>query len=262
MGKLIEALISGLTSLLLVVRIGGSKGVPENAGEGGQKELQEIAVELPLERLETIKVGRERYRFASFFVAEPSRLHLFPNFLDKRAAQNLKEVKQCEALVNGGFYSEDFKPLGWLVTESRQVSAPLQSRLLDGFFSVDQAGKAKIDWQKPAYPVRIGLQSGPMLLWQGQPLQLQIKDDQQRRRIVLAITGDQAIVFLAITGETSEGSGPYLADLPQIVAGISDQLQMPFTTAVNLDGGSASAFLTDEVQLDEVTFIGSYFCLQ
>jgi uncharacterized protein YigE (DUF2233 family) len=212
--------------------------------------------------LSLIELEGVGYRYAVETLNSLQNLRLFPNFVDKRAAQNLKEAKQCQTLVNGGFYSEDFKPLGWLVTEGSQVSAPIQSSLLDGFFSVDQAGKAAIGWQKPESLVRIGLQSGPVLMWQGQPLPLEIKDDQPRRRMALGLTGNQEVIFLAVTGEKSAASGPNLADLPAVVAAINDQRGLSLENVLNLDGGSASAFLTDEVALDEVTFIGSYFCVR
>lgn len=253
---IVEFVLAAFTALLTAVGLIAS---PEPAPSQAPQ-IKETEPKPAVEQLSQLNLADASYRYAYQKITTPQDLSLFPNFSDKRAAQNLQEVKQCQVLVNGGFYSEDFKPLGWLVVEGSQVSAPIQSRLLDGFFSIDQAGKAEIDWQKPEHPVRIGLQSGPMLIWQGEPLPLQIKDDQLRRRIVLALTQNQELVFMAVTGDTSLGSGPYLADLPQIVESISDRLQVPFTSAVNLDGGSASAFLTEEIQLDEVTFIGSYFC--
>lgn len=263
MGKIIGFLIGALTSLLVLLPMGKDKiRMTDGPGQALPKHSEEDETPGSFDQLETIRVAGKDYRFVLIQTADPSRLHFFSNFLDKRAAQNLKEAKQCQTLVNGGFYSEDFKPLGWLVVEGNQVSAPIQSQLLDGFFSIDQAGKVEIGWQRPESSVRIGLQSGPMLVWQGQPLPLEIKDDQSRRRIVLGLTSNEEVVFLAVIGETLLAGGPNLADLPAVVAAISDQRGLALEHALNLDGGSASAFLTEEIQLDEVTFIGSYFCVQ
>ncbi|MCX6724478.1 MAG: hypothetical protein NTV20_00040, partial [Candidatus Shapirobacteria bacterium] len=56
-------------------------------------------------------------------------------------------------------------------------------------------------------------------------------------------------------------SGPLLADLPQIVGEIGETLGEDFKTALNLDGGTASAFLSQKKTIKEYTLIGSFFCL-
>ena len=101
-----------------------------------------------------------------------------------------------------------------------------------------------------------GVKSGPILVYDSKPLKLAIKDDQLRRRIVAALTQDEQLIFLVILSPRSDYSGPLLADTPQLVLAINPKI----VSAVNLDGGSASALITPEFNLPEYQPIGGYFC--
>ena len=79
--------------------------------------------------------------------------------------------------------------------------------------------------------------------------------------MVAALNQKDELIFLVITGSDSLAIGPSLTDLPQIVAKIGETLGEDFKTAVNLDGGTASAFINQEKTIKEYSFIGSFFCL-
>ena len=108
----------------------------------------------------------------------------------------MKQKYDCQILTSAGFYDTENQHLGWFQVEGEEISPRQNNRLFDGFLSL-VSGRVELGFQsrpEAAY----GLQSGPMLVYDGKPLQLAIKDDQPRRRVVAAVTKTNALIFLVI----------------------------------------------------------------
>ena len=199
------------------------------------------------------------YRYAWVKITDLSRLTLLPNHDAQTSSEDLANKYHCQVLVNGNFYDKQNKPLGWLVSEGKTLAKPITSSLFNGFLSLSPS-KVEISPLVPQGLVNLGLQSGPLLILDSQPLLLKISNDQPRRRVIVALNNQKELIFLVLTGTDSLYSGPLLADTPQLVAAIGQALNQNLVTALNLDGGSASAFHTDTIHLSEYAYIGSFFC--
>ncbi|OGD62472.1 hypothetical protein A2160_00100 [Candidatus Beckwithbacteria bacterium RBG_13_42_9] len=220
------------------------------------------AYTLSLEKLTKITFGQETFRFGFQKIDDPAELELFPNFEAKKAAKNLMTDNNCRFLINSGFYSPENKPLGWFFSQGELLNLPENNRLLNGFMSSNEAAGVVITDLPPQGMVKWGFQSGPLLVVAGQKLPLAIRDDEYKRRAVAALTQTGELIFFVITTEESLNAGPPLADLPSVIDIIGQSLNEHLVSAINLDGGSASAFLSQEIQIDEVSLIGSYLCWQ
>lgn len=194
------------------------------------------------------------FLYGQVSVTDVSRLRLFSNLVEQKSGAELAAAKNCEFLVNAGFYDTNNRHLGWFFSGGEELSPRQINRLFDGFLSV-ASGAAEIGFA-PQSAADFGLQSGPVLVFDGKPLKLSIKDDQPRRRVVAALTQDKQLIFLVILSNQSDYSGPLLADTPRLVLAINRDI----VSAVNLDGGSASAFITPEVNLPEYQPLGGFFC--
>jgi len=210
--------------------------------------------------MEEVTYNDQLFHFSWTKIPDLSHLSLYPNFQDKLSTQELIEKFKCKVLVNGGFYDQESSPIGWLISQRRTISQPVKSDLLNGYLSLKN-NQIFIDELRPTHWVDFGLQTGPLLIFDSKPLVLKIKDDESKRRIVAAKTNDNQLIFLAIVGQDSLFSGPMLADTPAITAKIAGKINASFISAVNLDGGSASAFYTQDIHIKEFSFIASYFCL-
>lgn len=211
-----------------------------------------------INNLEKIEHNGQVYYFSFKKINNLDNLHLYPNFDKKASSQDLIKANQCLSLFNGGFYSQDYRPLGWFVSDYQEISPSIQSNLFNGFISFTD--KFSITTVHPQTTSRFGLQSGPLLIFNNKPLILKIKNDEPRRRLIAIQTPNNELIFLVIIGADSLFSGPLLADTPIIVSAISQQIKQDFTAALNLDGGSASTFYTNNLHLEEFSYIGSYFC--
>lgn len=199
------------------------------------------------------------YRYAWIKITDLSRLTLLPNYETQASSEELIKINHCQVLVNANFYDENDRPLGWLVSQGETLSKPITSSLFNGYFSLS-GSKAAIAPSVPEGKVDLGLQSGPLLISDSSPLLLKINNDQPRRRVVAALNDQNELIFLVLIGIDSLYSGPLLADTPRFVVAVSQAINQNLVAALNLDGGSASAFHTPETHLNEYTYIGSFFC--
>ena len=200
-----------------------------------------------------------RYEFAWVEVV-PEQVSLGLNLPEKKPVERLVKENNCQVLINGGFYGRDDKPIGWMGVEGREGSAAEKNALFNGFVTIDGEGKVEIGERRAGGRVRVGLQSGPILILGSKERALAVKNDAAKRRMVLAITESGKLVFLALVEAGSSLTGPRLNDLPAVMSLVGENLGEAWVGAINLDGGSASAFKNGDFMLGEANPIGSYFC--
>jgi len=197
----------------------------------------------------------------SWAVVQPKEVELYPNLKERKLSEEIKVNKSCSILVNGGFYSKENTHLGLFVSNFETISKPTQSATLNGFLWINSNEKVVISSQAPNITPRLGLQSGPILILNKEPLTLSINNDQSSRRIVAATTNGNQLYFLAAYRDGSEYQGPLLEQLPEIINLFKKQTGIDIVAAINLDGGSASIFISNYDRLNELAHVGSYFCI-
>lgn len=210
----------------------------------------------------SITFNNETFAYAYEKKQPPQTLSLIPNFSNPRDVQTLMSENACTSAINGGFYDTDGKPLGYFFTAKRTYGKKIVSPLINGFFWADTSGTAIISTALPDIQYRFALQSGPVLMFNGAAMNLTIQNDERARRMIVAKTADNAILFMTLYLADSAFSGPMLSDLPMILRAVSVKENLDIVDALNLDGGSASAFYGRDTRLSELTPAGSIFCLQ
>ena len=208
----------------------------------------------------TVTTDAGTYAYA-YSMADVGSISLLPNFEKKSAAASLAETNRCLKYISGGFYDTAGKPLGFFYTDNKTYAPRIQSSLVNGFLWAD-AGGISISSSLPDSTYRFAMQVGPRLLQSGNVLPLRIQNDEHARRMVVATASDGKPIFLAVYNADSVYEGPLLAQLPEVVATISREKQLSIADAVNLDGGSASAFSNGEIRLSELTPVGSLLCVK
>ncbi|MCL5003672.1 MAG: phosphodiester glycosidase family protein [Patescibacteria group bacterium] len=204
----------------------------------------------------------EEINFSWFTVNSVSRLTLTPNFDEKISSFEFVNENACYFLANGGFYTSDYKPLGLLESEGKILSNFDQSNLRNGVFFVDKFGVAGIVPSVNDPNLELAVQSGPLLLMEGQPAKLLISNDEPRRRVLVSLDQNQKIVFLTAYSADDSFNGPRLKDLPIALKMLSDKYSLNLVSGLNLDGGSASAFYSPQLFLSEIKPVGSFFCVR
>lgn len=190
--------------------------------------------------------------FALVEIDRQTNLRLVANFDQPQRSEELKWESGCQVLINAGFYTPERKPIGWWESEGVILGNVVENELFNGFIYGNNQG-TNIAKQKPTASVTWGVQSGPILIWDEKLISLKIRNDQLARRMVMGIN-DQSLVFLGV-------EQALLAKLPQVVESLAQQKGIKLTRAINLDGGSASAFISPDILWTEINPIGSFLCL-
>ncbi|OGM24683.1 hypothetical protein A3D00_02435 [Candidatus Woesebacteria bacterium RIFCSPHIGHO2_02_FULL_38_9] len=206
-------------------------------------------------------IKNKKYKSQLITVDDPSGLYLYPNYEEQANSKDLINKNSCKSFVNAGFYSKDSSPLGLLISQGKLINKDRKSELFNGYFSVTSESGVFITDSVPRNEVRIALQSGPILIKDFSPQILKLKQDEEARRVVVATDKSGKIYFMVFYSEDSFFSGPFLKDLPQIVEDFERDSNLKFDNALNLDGGSASAFYSEDFFLSELNHVGSFFCI-
>jgi len=183
--------------------------------------------------LENSSTGAEAILELAKFAQKSAHLHLLdnPDGDDSGTALNRENIV---AGVNGGYFDENFAPLGLRIGDGRRLSPLVKGRLLTGVV-VASGLKIQIlrvnEFSKTPSPA-MAIQCGPFLIDRGAAV-AGLDPKHRARRSFVSVTGAGDIVI----GYCSDAS---LAELPKIlIAGMSDT---KIQRALNLDGGSSSAF--------------------
>lgn len=216
---------------------------------------------MPSRAVETTRTV-DGFSYGVIKIATPSSVSLLTNFRERTDTETLMQKNNCAQAVNGGFYTKTNSPLGLLRTGDKWYAEKIESDLVNGFIWIDREEHGVIASEIPNGDFRIALQTGPLLLFNSKPLPLQVNNDTNARRVVAARTQDGTLVFITLYNPESVFSGPILSRLPDVITKLSTQENLQVTEAINLDGGSASAFYGGTTKLSELTPVGSLFCIK
>lgn len=153
----------------------------------------------------------------------------------RRTLAQIVEGKTFLAGVNGGYFDPEDAPVGLLVRQGKVVSPLRKARLLSGILSV-AGGKLRLQRLAGYSSKRVteAVQCGPFLVEKGRVIS-GLNRDRKARRTFVALDRDK----VAAIGFCSSVS---LADLAQILVAIAPAQALHVESALNMDGGSSSAF--------------------
>lgn len=203
---------------------------------------------------------RISYDFTS---AAAENIGLVSNMPVSTDSASAMRSNNCSALTSAGFYTKEQSPLGLFRIGSHIFSPEIQSALVDGFVSVSADNHISIG-QNSAGPSnsKFIFQSGPLVRIHGAVRPLKIRSDEYARRLVAAVSESQKLHIIVLFDGEVPFSGPLLSQVPDIIESISAKESLGLTDAVNLDGGSASVFITDNRTLGELSPAGGFFCIK
>ena len=159
--------------------------------------------------------------------------------IDNPDGQSLGAVmkrENCVCGVNGGYFDTEFKPIGLRVADGTTFSPLRRARLITGILLQSDRGidVVRVSEFSRAKKIIAAVQSGPFLV-EGNKRIRGLNDSQLARRTFAGIaTNDRA--FLSFCSDVS------LAQLANILGTVSIAADSKIRRAINLDGGSSSAF--------------------
>jgi hypothetical protein len=169
------------------------------------------------------------------FSAKSTALRVIDN-PDGQGLGAVMKRENCVCGVNGGYFDTEFKPLGLRVADGTTFSPLRRARLITGILLQSDRGidVVRVSEFSRTKKIIAAIQSGPFLVEGNKPIR-GLNDSQLARRTFAGIaTNDRA--FLGVCSDVS------LAELANIVATSPIVADSKIRRAMNLDGGSSSAF--------------------
>ncbi len=144
---------------------------------------------------------------------------------------------QALAGVNGGYFDPEDAPVGLLVSAGKKSMSQSSARLLSGvlFATPKRVEIVRAKHFRMSEEIREAVQCGPLLLEAGKPV-AGLNDTRAARRTFAAVSATGATAALGYCSAVS------LAQLGKILAVEKMAGATNFARALNLDGGSSSAF--------------------
>jgi hypothetical protein len=185
--------------------------------------------------LEDTAAGQRVTVDVAVFSAKSTALRVIDNPDGQSLAAVMKREKYACG-VNGGYFDTEFKPIGLRVAESTTFSPLRRARLITGILLQSDRGIDVIrvsEFSRTKKTVA-AIQSGPFLV-EGNKRIRGLNDAQLARRTFAGIAANDR----ALLGFSSDVS---LAELANILATAPILPDSKIRRAMNLDGGSSSAF--------------------
>jgi exopolysaccharide biosynthesis protein len=228
------------------------------ANRGDQTKLVYNSETTP-DTVKNISVNNQNYAYY-FWELNPVKTKLIGNFSEKMAAKTISVNNDCLVGINGSFYDENSRPLGWWLSDGKTLKDFTKNSLLNGYVSLNSNEELVISKEKPAKVQVWGMQAGPVLIMKGKSEILSMANDKPARRSVVGREANGKLLALSVFDQNSRFDGPTMTELPTVVTAIANREQLVITDAINLDGGAASAFYSSTDKLPEVVAVGSWIC--
>jgi hypothetical protein len=169
------------------------------------------------------------------FAAKSTALRVIDN-PDAQSLGAAMKREKCVCGVNGGYFDTEFKPIGLRVADGTTFSPSRRARLITGILLQSDRGidVVRVSEFSRTKKIIAAIQSGPFLI-EGSKRIRGLNDSQLARRTFAGLATND----LAFLGGCSDVS---LAELANILATTPIVADSKTRRAMNLDGGSSSAF--------------------
>jgi Phosphodiester glycosidase len=169
------------------------------------------------------------------FSAKSCALRVIDNPEGESLSAIMKREK-CVCGVNGGYFDPEFKPIGLRINDGKAFSLLRRARMITGILLQSERGidVIRVGEFSHAKKITAAIQSGPFLIEANKPVRG--LNDSQRARRTFAGIADTDRPLLGICSDVS------LAELAKILATVPVAEKSKIRRAMNLDGGSSSAF--------------------
>lgn len=161
--------------------------------------------------------------------------------------------------VNGGYFHENYRPVGLMIADGREIQPFERAKLLAGVLAVRGSRLEIVRSSKFSQSADLhqAIQCGPMLVENGHPT-AGLNDTRNARRTIVATDGRGQWALIYLTSVT-------LADSARILTTEGLLGGWDVATALNLDGGSSSglwaATSPEPVSLIEFGHVRNYIGL-
>jgi uncharacterized protein YigE (DUF2233 family) len=178
---------------------------------------------------------------------------------DKQTAGTIKEIhEQSGSLLtfNGGFFTEDFKPTGLLISKNKTLRKASPASLLNGVFAISKYGKADMlesgdSLNSPDYTFAI--QGGPLLIDKNGEIAVNDKSPDTASRTAVGLDKNGNVVLVLIKQSLLNMDNEItLYQFARLLKDAPELKDLGLHGVLNLDGGTSSGLMIDSQYYPEM----------
>jgi uncharacterized protein YigE (DUF2233 family) len=188
--------------------------------------------------LVTVIVDPKKY---SFSVAQN------PDFA---SARTIKEIHQDTGSIltfNGGFFTEEFKPTGLLISEGTRLRKTSEADLLDGILAITDEGEARLFGNKSSLNEKkytFAIQNGPVLLDENGAIKISKDTGKTASRTAIGLDDKGNIVLIILKQSLLNTDNQVsLYEFAHLLKESPDFAKLNLRSVLNLDGGPSTGMM-------------------
>ena len=172
----------------------------------------------------------------ALIAAKSGKLRVIDNRNGADGLADAMRRENCLAGVNGGYFDPNFKPIGLLITDGAVISPLTRARLLTGVLCASSNGFEIVRLGEFSQKRKLdaAVECGPFLIDLGR--RIRGLDDTRSARRTFAALARGGRVALGVCSDLT------LAQLSDVLSNVALRDDFQIWRALNLDGGSSSAF--------------------
>lgn len=186
--------------------------------------------------------------------------HTYQN-KDYKTAKSIKEIHEEQKAVltfNGSFFSEDFKPVGYLKNNSQELSSISDAEIMNGIFTIVGGRKAKLYESDESLPnkgrnITFAVQNGPILLDEKKEVRILSDTGKLASRTALGIDQDgNAILIILQQNIFNADNVITLYQFANMLKTAPVLQELGLHSVLNLDGGPSTGMMIDNKYFSEL----------
>ncbi|MBU1117634.1 phosphodiester glycosidase family protein [Patescibacteria group bacterium] len=209
-----------------------------------------------------LNLNNQEYQYYFYKIPSSAKLSLIPNFTQKESAKNIVR-DNCDFAINGGLYTKNETPVGLFFQDNQLLAKQITHQTFNGLLTKDKDSNLNIlistDFDNNFEKYDFIVQSGPFYNFFSNTKEEYVNHQFDRRHLIAKDVQDNFYLF-SISSSNNAYSGPRLEDIPDFFSHPQIKQIASFSSALNLDGGSASAFYDGVYLVDELSPVGSILC--
>lgn len=169
------------------------------------------------------------------------------NFDQSKTVETIQKETHALISVNGGFYTEDFKPTG-LLLENGKILTPYQSaKLTNGIFAITTENEPllikKTKLENPQKYL-FAIQNGPILLDEKSQIALTEDNGKPASRTAIGIDKDNNIIIIILKQSLFQNNNQILlTEFARLLKENETLKPLGLHSVLNLDGGPSSGIM-------------------
>lgn len=185
---------------------------------------------------------------------------MIENFEEKLSTLEVNTDNSCDVITNAGFFNNERNPIGLITIEGETRSLYESNTIFNAFICYMGADNWLINTSnKDQLLCKFIFQSGPLLVYQFEDQDLS-SNTSDGRRLVFILDEKDTLYILMAYDSNDYFNGPDFSTMLKILSYLEGSQGIKIKNAINLDGGTASSYIDNNYEINELIPPGAFLC--